>query len=176
MPLAALLLLRGLGPALDNGIVQPPMGFSTWNHFGGANCTRFVCEAVNLTEIADAMVSNGLRDAGYVYVNLDDGWVSGRSPNGSIIPDPKVFPQGVKAVADYLHSIGMKLGLYTSRGQTTCMRRTGSQDYESVDMQQYADWEIDYVKVSVATRRRFGQCLSFSDCLSLVLLQVDSWI
>ena len=86
------------------------------------------------------MVANGLRDAGYVYVNLDDGWVSGRFPNGSIIPDPRVFPHGVKAVADYLHSIGMRSGLYTSRGETTCLRRTGSQDHEALDMQQYADW------------------------------------
>lgn len=152
--LAALLLSRGLeelATALNNGIVQPPMGFSTWNHFGGANCTRFACEVVNLTQIADAMVANGLRDAGYTYVNLDDGWVNGRFPNGSIIADSKVFPHGVKAVADYLHSIEMKLGLYTSRGQTTCMHRTGSQDYEKVDMQQFADWQIDYVKVSCIT-------------------------
>ena len=97
--------------------------------------------------IGDAMVANGLRDAGYVYVNLDDGWVGGRFPNGSIIADPKVFPNGVRAVADYLHSIGMKLGLYTSRGQTTCLRCEGSQDHEALDMQQYADWAIDYVKV-----------------------------
>ena len=103
------------------------MGFSSWNHFGGANCTRNVCDVVNLTEIADAMRASGLRDAGYEYVNLvrelqlrspgpagvdatrdgfiarpcqDDGWVSGRQPNGTIIPDSKVFPNGVKAVAD----------------------------------------------------------------------------
>ena len=69
--------------------------------------------------------------------------MTGRFPNGSIIPDPKVFPHGVKAVADYLHSIDMKLGLYTSRGQTTCLRRVGSQDYEKIDMQQYADWGVD---------------------------------
>lgn len=139
---------------------------------------------VNLTEIGDAMIANGLRAAGYEYVNLggsqfcwqphvcapgrvlgpgsavptarsvltspccrdaatDDGWVIGRFLNGSIIPDPKVFPHGVKATADYLHSIGMKLGIYTSRGQTTCLRRVGSQDYEKVDMQQYADWGVD---------------------------------
>ena len=72
-------------------------------------------------------------------LRADDGWF----PNGSIIPDAKVFPLGVKATADYLHSIGMKLGLYTSRGQTTCLRRMGSQDYEKIDMQQYADWGVD---------------------------------
>jgi alpha-galactosidase len=76
-------------------------------------------------------------------LRADDGWVTGRFPNGSIIPDAKVFPLGVKATADYLHSIGMKLGLYTSRGQTTCLRRMGSQDYEKIDMQQYADWGVD---------------------------------
>jgi hypothetical protein len=69
--------------------------------------------------------------------------VTGRFSNGSIIPDPKVFPHGVKATADYLHSIGMKLGLYTSRGQTTCLRRMGSQDYEKLDMQQYTEWGVD---------------------------------
>eukprot|EP01047_Picozoa_sp_COSAG01_P010818 COSAG01_NODE_467_length_16597_cov_10.933446_2_plen_137_part_00 len=82
----------------------------------------------------------------------DDGWVIGRFPNGSIIPDPKVFPHGVKATADYLHSIEMKLGLYTSRGQTTCLRRVGSQDYEKVDMQQYADWGVDCAARAVSSR------------------------
>ena len=97
--------------------------------------------------------------------------MTGRFPNGSIIPDPKVFPHGVKAVADYLHSIDMKLGLYTSRGQTTCLRRVGSQDYEKIDMQQYADWGVDCAARPPDPPPRHAQLSTrFSSPLFLLLL------
>ena len=97
--------------------------------------------------------------------------MTGRFPNGSVIPDPKVFPHGVKAVADYLHSIDMKLGLYTSRGQTTCLRRVGSQDYEKIDMQQYADWGVDCAARPAGHPPRHAQLSTrFSSLLFLLLL------
>ena len=93
-------------------------------------------------EIADAMVSSGLRDKGYTFVNIDAGWIHQRRPNGSITVDRHLFPDGIAPLAAYMHSKGMKLGIYTSRGKTTCggWDRPGSQGFEFLDAQQYADW------------------------------------
>ena len=124
--------------ALDNGLGRaPPMGFSTWNRFGGNVNDKL------LREVADAMVANGLRDAGYTYVNLDDGWALNRSSNGTIVADPALFPLGIKAVADYVHSKGLKFGLYTARGSRTCMGRPGSDLHENIDAETYASWGVD---------------------------------
>ena len=90
--------------ALDNGIRLPGMGWSSWNHFAGA-----VDEAI-LMAAADSMASSGLRDAGYVYINLDDGWAVGRNSTGFLEADTKKFPRGLKFVADYIHSKGLKFG------------------------------------------------------------------
>ncbi len=129
--------------ALDNGVgLTPAMGFSTWNTFGGS-----VSDAL-LRESADAMVSNGLLDAGYQYLNLDDGWaLPNRDPaTSALVPDPKLFPNGMKAVADYVHSKGLKFGIYTARGSQTCLGRAGSDMHEALDAATFAAWGIDYVK------------------------------
>lgn len=119
----------------------PPMGWNSWN--------RFHCDIDEdlVRETADAMVASGMRDAGYRYLNLDDCWQSGRAPDGTIVADPDRFPSGIPALADYVHARGLKFGLYTCAGTLTCQERPGSYGYEHQDMQTYADWDVDYVKV-----------------------------
>lgn len=119
----------------------PPMGFNTWNRFG--------CDVSEMLvrEIADAMVSSGMRDAGYEYVVIDDCWQVERGDDGLIVPDPERFPSGMKALADYVHDQGLKFGLYTDAGPKTCEGRPGSLGYEEVDANTYARWGVDYAKV-----------------------------
>jgi len=119
----------------------PPMGFNTWNRFG---CD--VSEAL-VREMADAMVSSGMRDAGYEYVVIDDCWQVERGSDGRIVADPARFPSGMKALADYVHDQGLKFGLYTDAGPKTCEGRPGSLGYEAVDARTYASWGVDYAKV-----------------------------
>jgi alpha-galactosidase len=122
-----------------NGLAQtPPMGFSTWNHFATEIDDRTV------REIADALVSTGLRDAGYVHVNIDDGWQGTRDANGELQPNAK-FPD-MKALTAYLHERGLKLGIYTSPGPKSCAGFEGSYGHEEQDARTYASWGIDYVK------------------------------
>jgi len=92
------------------------------------------------------MVSSGLRDAGFVSLNLDDGWAFNRSSDGTIIPDPNLFPNGIKPVVDYIHSKGLKFGLYTARGSVTCLNRPGSDGHEFQDAATYAQWGVDFLK------------------------------
>ncbi len=129
--------------ALDNGLaLTPPMGWNSWN--------TFHCWDINeqlIMDVADSMVSKGLRDAGYEYVVIDDCWQTQRGADGVIIADPAKFPSGMKALADYVHSRGLKFGLYTCVGTNTCAGRPASYGYEEIDAQTYADWGVDYVKV-----------------------------
>jgi len=99
-------------------------------------------------EVADAMVSSGLKDAGYQYVNMDGGWAIGRDPiTDALLPDPHQFPDGVKAVADYVHSKGLLFGLYTDRGSNNCKgAHTGSDMHEEQDAEQFAEWGVDWIK------------------------------
>jgi alpha-galactosidase len=97
-------------------------------------------------ETADAMVSSGMRDVGYLYVNIDDCWHGTRDEDGFIRPDPERFPSGMKALADYVHSKGLKLGIYSDAGWKTCAGRPGSRGYEYQDALSYARWGIDYLK------------------------------
>ena len=92
----------------------PPMGWNSWNHFG--------CDVTEelIRETADAMVTSGMRDAGYLYVNIDDCWHGERDKDGFIQPNPERFPSGMKALADYVHSKGLKLGIYSDAGWRTC--------------------------------------------------------
>ena len=99
-----------------------------------------------LKRSADAIVDSGLRDAGFVYINLDDGWAVGRDANGTIMADPKRFPSGLKNLADYLHSRSLKFGLYTARGSRTCLGRPGSDAHEQQDADFYASIGVDYLK------------------------------
>lgn len=93
------------------------------------------------------MVSSGLRDAGYQYINIDDCWQVSRDSNGNIVADPARFPSGIAALADDVHGKGLKLGIYTDIGTATCQGRPGSHGYEVKDANQYAAWGVDYVKV-----------------------------
>ena len=128
--------------ALDNGVARtPPMGWNSWN--------KFACKGLNeqvVRATADTIASNGMKDAGYVFVNLDDCWQSGRDAEGNIVVDHEKFPSGIKALADYVHSKGLKFGVYTDVGTKTCAGRPGSIGHEYQDARQYAAWGVDYVK------------------------------
>ena len=118
----------------------PPMGWNSWNRF---QCD--VSEAL-IKETADALVTTGMKDAGYQYVVVDDCWQISRDANGAIIADPKRFPSGMKALADYVHAKGLRFGLYSDAGSKTCQGRPGSNGYEYEDARQYAAWGVDYLK------------------------------
>ena len=123
-----------------NGLAKtPPMGWSSWNKFG---CR--IDEAM-IREVAEAMVSSGMKDAGYLYVNIDDCWQGGRDGKGVIRSDPKRFPD-MKKLADYVHGKGLKIGIYSSPGPKTCAGYDGSYGYEEQDAETYAAWGIDYLK------------------------------
>ena len=94
----------------------------------------------------DTIISTGLSKAGYEYVNLDDCWAGSRMSNGSVVPDPKAFPNGIAPLADYAHSKGLKFGVYSDAGNKTCAGRPGSLGYETQDADSYALWGVDYLK------------------------------
>jgi alpha-galactosidase len=135
-----LLFLPALMLAADDGTVArtPPMGWNSWN--------RFACDVSDkvVRQTADALVSTGMKDAGYVYVNIDDCWQGKRDANGNIQPNEK-FPD-MKALADYVHSKGLKLGIYSSPGPKTCAGYEGSYKHEQQDVATYAAWGVDYLK------------------------------
>lgn len=118
----------------------PALGWNSWNTFG---CN--VDEAM-IRGMADAMVASGMKAAGYEYINIDDCWHGQRDANGVIQPDRKTFPSGIKALADYVHARGLKLGIYSDAGNTTCAGRAGSRGHEYQDALTYARWGVDYVK------------------------------
>ncbi|WP_371530624.1 NPCBM/NEW2 domain-containing protein [Streptomyces sp. NBC_01283] len=125
--------------------LTPPMGFNNWN---STHCRAEFDESM-VKGIADLFVEKGLKDAGYQYVNLDDCWaLPQRDANGKLVPDPKRFPGAIKAVADYVHSKGLKLGIYTSAGTKTCsdIGFPGALGHEVSDARQFADWGVDYLK------------------------------
>jgi len=127
----------------------PPMGWNSWNHF-----YQHVTDA-DVRAAADAMVANGMRDAGYVYVNIDDGWQGARRPDGTIQSNDR-FPD-MKALADYVHARGLKLGIYSSPGSKTCAKFEGSYGHEMQDAETYAAWGIDYLKYDLCS---FGDNLT----------------
>ncbi len=126
---------------VDAGLAMtPPMGWNSWNHFG---CN--VNEQL-IRDTADSLVSSGMRDAGYQYLVIDDCWHGQRDAHGDIQPDATRFPSGIKALADYVHSKGLKFGIYSDAGVRTCGGRPGSRGYEFQDAAQYAHWGVDYLK------------------------------
>lgn len=120
----------------------PPMGWNGWNHFRCENANESI-----IKENADALVSSGMAKAGYEYVIIDDCWQGERNQDGTIRPDSKRFPSGMKAMGDYIHAKGLKFGLYTSAGRKTCEKRPGSYGYEKQDIQSYVEWGVDYLKL-----------------------------
>lgn len=122
-----------------NGLAKtPPMGWNSWNYFQG------LVDDATVRAIADAMAANGMRDAGYVHVNIDDSWEGQRDENGTIHPNKK-FPD-MQALANYVHGKGLKLGIYSSPGPKTCSNYEGSYGHEEQDARTFAAWGIDYLK------------------------------
>lgn len=128
----------------DNGLARtPPMGWSSWNHFADK------IDDKTIRGIADAMVSSGLRDAGYRYINIDDGWQGERDAKGELHANAR-FPD-MKALADYVHARGLKLGIYSSPGPKTCAGYTGSYGHVAQDAKTFAAWGIDYIKYDLCS-------------------------
>jgi len=147
-PLVALLSLvvpYGMSQTLSTPplAATPPMGWNSWNWFAEKVTDKDIRQA------ADLLVSSGMRDAGYVYLNIDDTWEGGRDVNGNLRSNEK-FPD-MKALADYVHSKGLKLGIYSSPGPKTCARFEGSMGHEDQDAQLYASWGIDYLKYDLCS-------------------------
>jgi len=127
--------------ASDNGLaLTPPMGWNSWNKFG-CNVSEDLIKGA-----ADAMVSSGMKEAGYEYVVIDDCWQVSRDASGNIVADAQRFPAGIKALADYVHAKGLKFGIYSDAGVKTCAGRPGSAGHEYQDALQYAAWGVDYLK------------------------------
>ena len=139
-PAAAQSIQEMVNKAPNGLALTPPMGWNSWNHF---QCN--INEKV-IRDTADAMVASGMRDAGYQYVVIDDCWHGPRDANGFITADPQRFPSGIKALADYVHSKGLKFGIYSDAGRLTCGGRPGSEGHEYQDALTYTRWGVDYLK------------------------------
>lgn len=120
--------------------LTPPMGFNTWNRFG-CNVSDDLVRGM-----ADAMAKSGMKDAGYQYVVIDDCWQVSRDANGNIVADAQRFPNGIKPLADYVHSLGLKFGIYSDAGALTCQKRPAGLGHEYQDALMYAAWGVDYLK------------------------------
>ncbi|USQ94156.1 glycoside hydrolase family 27 protein [Caulobacter sp. RL271] len=141
LPTAVLAADKEPPPRVANGLAQtPPMGWNSWN--------KFACniDEATVRRVADAMAGNGMKDAGYQYVVIDDCWHGPRDAGGFITYDAKRFPNGIKALADYVHAKGLKFGIYSDAGRKTCGGRPGSQGHEYQDAKTYASWGVDYLK------------------------------
>ncbi len=124
----------------DDLALTPPMGWNSWNTF------RLEINEDLVKETADLFVELGLKDAGYEFIVIDDGWQIDRDENGNIVVNAKKFPSGIKPLADYIHSKGLKFGIYSDAGYKTCGGFPGSRGYEYQDARQYAAWDVDYLK------------------------------
>ncbi len=128
----------------DNGLVRtPPMGWNSWNKFAGR-----ITDA-DVRGMADALVASGMNKLGYTYINIDDTWEAGRDAQGNILTNKK-FPD-MKALADYVHSKGLKIGIYSSPGPKTCANYEGSMGHEAQDARTYAAWGFDYLKYDLCS-------------------------
>lgn len=122
-------------------VTTPPMGWNSWNTIG-----HDINEEIVL-KIADIMAEQGYKQAGYEYVIIDDCWLlRERDENGRLVPDPQKFPHGMKYVSDYVHSKGLKFGMYSCAGARTCAKYPSSYEHEYIDAQSFAQWGVDYLK------------------------------
>ncbi len=139
--LLVLLPLTGMqASGRDHLAPTPPMGWMTWNMYAGNINEQLV------KQVADVMVAEGYLEAGYQYIFIDDLWQGGRDKFNNIVPDPEKFPSGIKALADYVHVKGLKLGIYSDAASLTCAGVTGSLNFEDQDARTFASWGIDYLK------------------------------
>jgi alpha-galactosidase len=137
---AAFIFLNTSAQKFEQLAKTPPMGWNSWNKFG---CN--VSEKL-IMQMADAMVTSGMHDAGYEYIVIDDCWQVDRDKDGEIIADKERFPHGIKYLADYIHSKGLKFGIYSCAGTKTCQERPGGRGHEYQDARTYARWGVDYLK------------------------------
>jgi alpha-galactosidase len=142
--LALALIPAAQTPAQAQAVAQtPPMGWNSWNYFFGKVTDK------DIRDSADQIVATGMKDAGYVYVNIDDTWEGKRDANGVLQTNEK-FPD-MKALADYVHSKGLKIGIYSGPGPKTCAGYEGSLGHEEQDAKMYAEWGIDYLKYDLCS-------------------------
>ncbi|MDD3213297.1 MAG: glycoside hydrolase family 27 protein, partial [Eubacteriales bacterium] len=145
-------------------VKTPPMGWNSWNTFGPQPTEALI------RETADAMVTLGYQDAGYEYVVIDDGWMlMDRDENGLFVADPEKFPSGIRALADYVHGKGLKLGIYSCAGTRTCARYPGSFDHEFSDARQFAEWQVDYLKYDFCNFPKSADCRQRYQTMAMAL-------
>jgi alpha-galactosidase len=145
----------------------PPMGWNSWNYFAGKVTDK------DIRDSADQIVASGMRDAGYIYVNIDDTWEGERDANGVLHSNEK-FPD-MKALADYIHSKGLKIGIYSSPGPKTCARFEGSLGHEEQDAQLYASWSIDYLKYDLCSFHTIMQAKAPDDKAAQMRLMITAY-
>ncbi len=156
----------------------PPMGWNSWNTFGGNINEQLIFDT------ADKMVETGLLELGYEYLVIDDCWsLRERDENGRLVADPKKFPHGMKAVADYVHSKGLKFGMYSCAGNLTCGGYPGSFEHEFIDAKTFAEWGVDFLKYDYCYHsniihgkylyRRMG--LALKNCGRDILFSACTW-
>ena len=143
---------------------KPPMGWNSWNTFGKNINESLICQ------IADTMVDKGYRDAGYEYLVIDDCWsLKERDISGNLVPDPEKFPGGMKSLADYIHSKGLKFGMYSCAGILTCAGYPSSYDHEFQDAALFAKWGIDYLKYDYCNFPKNADCINRYQTMSMAL-------
>ncbi len=156
----------------------PALGWNSWNTF-----TWDISEKL-IMETADALVANGYLEAGYEYLVIDDCWsLKERDEQGNLVPDPKKFPNGMKAVADYVHSKGLKFGMYSCAGTHTCAGHPGSFEHEFQDAKQFAEWGVDYLKYDYCFKPRYmngellykRMSLALKNCGRDILFSACNW-
>ena len=156
----------------------PPMGWNSWNTFGGKISEQLIFDT------ADKLVETGLKDLGYEYLVIDDCWsLRERDENGRLVADPQKFPHGMKAVADYVHSKGLKFGMYSCAGNLTCGGYPGSFEHEFTDAETFAEWGVDFLKYDYCYHsniihgkylyRRMG--LALKNCGRDILFSACTW-
>ncbi len=158
--IAMLLLFPFLGilaQKTEELALTPPMGWNSWNKFGCDINEKLIREA------ADALVSSGMNKAGYEYIVIDDCWQIDRKPDGTIVVDQTRFPSGIKSLADYIHSKGLKFGIYSCAGRKTCQQRPGSNGYEVIDANTYASWGVDYLKYDWCNSEGINPVKAYTD-------------
>jgi len=158
--------------------LTPPMGWNSWNTFGENISDKLI------RETADCMVSQGLLETGYNYLVIDDCWaLKERDSKDRLVPNPEKFPDGMKAVADYVHSKGLKFGMYSCAGNLTCAGYPGSYEHEFIDAETFAGWGVDFLKYDYCYHspiiagkylyRRMG--LALENCGRDILFSACSW-